>query len=376
MPTTVAINGRFLGRQATGVDRFAHEVVRCIDQLVAEQDPATSGLSFELLVPPAVSVDAQQFPHMQVRQVGRHVGRGGGQLWEQISLPLAARGALLLNLCNAAPLLYPHQVTVMHDAAPVRVPQAYSRAFRSWYGVMAPWVGRVARRVLTVSEFSRRELATAYRIPGRKIGVLPMSGDHMLRLPESEDVRHKFGLSDRPYVLAVSSASYHKNFRLVADAIRMLGKVDYDVVIVGGGGRVFQAVRDDQITESHDADGRVRRLGYVDDADLKALFRGAGCFVFPSLYEGYGLPPVEAMTLGCPVLASSLPSVREACGAAVLYFPPTRPRELGALLTHVMQDSALREKLREQGLARVRPYSWRATAARLLGEISPWLPQR
>ncbi|CAG2135330.1 glycosyltransferase family 4 protein [Cupriavidus plantarum] len=369
MPATVAINGRFLGRQATGVDRFAHEVVRCIDQLVAEQDPATAGLAFELLVPPDVSVDARQFPNLRVR----HVGRGGGQLWEQVSLPLAAGGALLLNLCNAAPLFYPNQVTVMHDAAPVRVPQAYSRAFRSWYGVMAPWVGRVARRVLTVSEFSRREIASAYRIPGRKIGVLPLSGDHMLRLPEAEDVRRKFGLSDRPYVLAVSSASYHKNFRLVSDAVGMLGAVDYDVVIVGGGGRVFQSVREEANAL---ADARVKRLGYVDDADLKALFRGAGCFVFPSLYEGYGLPPVEAMTLGCPVLAANLPSVREACGPAVLYFQPTSPREFGALLTRVMQDSALREKLREKGLVRARRYSWRDTAARLLGEISPWLPQR
>ncbi|QET06152.1 glycosyltransferase family 4 protein [Cupriavidus pauculus] len=372
MPTTVAINGRFLGRQATGVDRFAHEVVRCIDQLVAEQDPATAGLSFELLVPPDVAVDAQQFPNLHIRHVGHHLGRGGGQLWEQVSLPVAAGGALLLNLCNAAPLLYPNQVTVMHDAAPVRVPQAYSRAFRSWYGVMAPWVGRVARRVLTVSEFSRREIASAYRIPGRKIGVLPLSGDHMLRLPESEDVRLKYGLFDRPYVLAVSSASYHKNFRLVAEAVGMLGTVDYDVVIVGGGGHVFQSVRDDRSAQM----SSVKRLGYVEDADLKALFRGAGCFVFPSLYEGYGLPPVEAMTLGCPVLASNLPSVREACGPAVLYFTPTSPREFGALLTRVMQDSALREKLREKGLARVRRYSWRDTAARLLGEISPWLPQR
>lgn len=362
---TVSINGRFLGRLATGVDRFAYEVIRGIDQLVADHDPITAGLSFEILVPASVKVDPQQFPHLRIRTVHG----GTGQYWEQVSLALAARGTLLLNLCNAAPLLFPNQVTVMHDAAPVRIPQAYTRAFRAWYRMMAPWVGRIARRVLTVSEFSRRELSQAYRIPDRKIGVLPMSGDHMLRLPQAPDVRRKFQLSGRPYVLAVSSASHHKNFRLVVEAIELLKTTEYEVVIVGATLPVFQSVQ--QVAPDF-----VKRVGYVDDEDLKALFRHAACFVFPSLYEGYGLPPVEAMTLGCPVLASNLPSVREACGNAALYFRPTSARELGELLTHVMRDSTLRDRLRAQGYAHVERNSWRTTAARLLSEITPWLPRR
>lgn len=363
--TVVSINGRYLGRRPTGVDRFANEVIRSIDELVASDDPAVAGLSFELLLPPSVQVEPERFPHLRVRTVPG----GSGQYWEQVSLPMAARGTLLLNLCNAGPLFYRNQVTVMHDAAPMRVPQAYTRAFRAWYAMMAPWIGRIARRVLTVSEFSRAELMQAYRIPGRKIGVLPMSGDHMLRLPEAQDVRAKFQLSGRPYVLAVSSASHHKNFRLVVEAIQLLQTTDYDVVIVGGGMPMLQAVQ--QVSPDF-----VKRVGYVEDGDLKGLFRHAACFVFPSLYEGFGLPPVEAMTLGCPVIASNLPSVREACGDAALYFRPTSARECGEALTHVMGDSALRDRLRTQGLAHVQRQSWRHTADRLLTEISPWLPQR
>ncbi|WP_369823417.1 MULTISPECIES: glycosyltransferase family 4 protein [Cupriavidus] len=257
----------------------------------------------------------------------------------------------------------------MHDAAPMRVPQAYTRAFRAWYRMMAPWIGRIARRVLTVSEFSRGELIQAYHIPGRKIGVLPMSGDHMLRLPEEADVREKFHLSGRPYILAVSSASHHKNFRLVVEAIELLKATDYDVVIVGGGMPMLKAVQ--QVSPDF-----VKRVGYVDDGDLKALFRQAACFVFPSLYEGFGLPPVEAMTLGCPVIASNLPSVREACGDAAIYFRPTSAAECGEAMMHVMHDSALRDRLRTQGFANVQRRSWRLTADRLLTEISPWLPQR
>jgi len=362
---TIAINGRFLGRRITGVDRFANEVVRSIDQLVAAGDPATAGLSFELLVPASVPIDPAQFPHLRVTTVPG----GSGQRWEQLSLPRAARGRLLLNLCNVGPLGYPNQVTVLHDAAPVRVPQAYTRAFRTWYRLMVPWIGRIARRVLTVSEFSRGELTQAYHIPADKIGVLPMSGDHMLRLSETTDVRQKFQLSDRPYVLAVGSASHHKNFRLVLEAIRLLKGADYDVVSVGATLPVFQAAE-------RAMPDFVRRVGYVDDDDLKGLFRHAACFVFPSLYEGYGLPPVEAMTLGCPVLAASLPSVREACGDAALYFRPTSAAELGEVLGRVMGDSALRASLRARGYAHTERNSWRATAAALLSEVSPWLPQK
>jgi|GEM_PF-253863 len=364
-PTIVSINGRYLGRRPTGVDRFANEVIRSIDELVATQAPAVAGLSFELLIPPSVQVEPERFPNLRIRTVPG----GNGQYWEQVCLPLAARGTLLLNLCNAGPLLYRNQVTVMHDAAPMRVPQAYTRAFRAWYRMMAPWIGRIARRVLTVSEFSRGELIQAYHIPGRKIGVLPMSGDHMLRLPEEADVREKFHLSGRPYILAVSSASHHKNFRLVVEAIELLKATDYDVVIVGGGMPMLKAVQ--QVSPDF-----VKRVGYVDDGDLKALFRQAACFVFPSLYEGFGLPPVEAMTLGCPVIASNLPSVREACGDAAIYFRPTSAAECGEAMMHVMHDSALRDRLRTQGFANVQRRSWRLTADRLLTEISPWLPQR
>ena len=364
-PTRISINGRFLGRRPTGVDRFAYEVVRGIDQMMASHDPATSGLSIEILVPETVEVDASLFSSIRIRTVPG----GSGQRWEQISLPLAARGTLLLNLCNVGPLFFRNQVTVLHDAAPVRVPEAYTPAFRTWYRVMAPWIGRIARRVLTVSEFSSRELSAAYRIPPRKIGVLPMSGDHMLRAEEHVDVRGKYQLGDRPYVLAVSSASSHKNFRLVIEAIELLKATDYDFVIVGSNLPIFNAVQ-------QSLPDFVKRVGYVSDAELRSLFRDASCFVFPSLYEGFGLPPVEAMTLGCPVIASNLPSIREACGDAVFYISPTSASELGHAMTQVMTDDRLRGALREGGYSHVEHYSWRKTAVRILKEISPWLAHR
>lgn len=356
------INGRFLGRRATGVDRFAFETIRALDQLIELRDPLVAGLRSEIIVPEALAGMANPFRHVALRASGK----GGGLRWEQIALPQAARGGLLLNLCNSGPLLYRHQVTVLHDAAPTRVPDSYSRSFVAWYRLMAPCLGRVSQRVITVSEFSRRELSDAYRIPSGKIGVVSESGEHMLRV-EADDGAVATRLNGRPFVLAVGSLNRHKNFRLVAEAARLIGDAQFDIVVVGGGdARVYGTGKDA-------LPAFVKHLGYVSDGELAALYRRAACFVYPSRYEGFGLPPVEALALGCPVIASRLPAVQEACGDAVLYTSPDDPAELAGLLERITADAALRSSLQERGRARTGELTWRTTAARLIEEISPWL---
>ncbi|KVD16083.1 glycosyl transferase family 1 [Burkholderia ubonensis] len=360
----LSINGRFLGRRPTGVDRFAFEVVRSIDQLVAANDPEAAGLAIDVLVPEGVTLAPDTFARLNLRTVP-----GSGQSWEQFSLPLAARGTLLLNLCNSGPLFFRNQVTVLHDAAPVSVPDAYTPAFRTWYRAMAPCIGRVARRVLTGTEFARREINRAYQIPLQKIGVVPESGEHILRATDTVDVVQKFGLGRRPYIFAVSSASRHKNFRLVIEAMEKLEGDRYDFVIAGGNLPIFN--KQEEVLPRF-----VKQVGYVSDAELKGLFRNAACFVFPSLYEGYGLPPVEAMTLGCPVIASNLPSIREACGNAAVYISPHDPGQLADAMDRVMSDPQLRTAMRQSGHAQAGRLSWRDSALAILEEISPWLDRQ
>ncbi|WP_109478402.1 glycosyltransferase family 1 protein [Paraburkholderia sp. C35] len=356
------INGRFLGRRATGVDRFAFETIRALDQLIESRDPLVSALRAEIIVPEALTGISNPFRHVSLQASGK----GGGLRWEQLALPRAARGRLLLNLCNSGPLMYRRQVTVLHDAAPARVPDSYSRSFVAWYRLMAPRLGRVSQRVITVSEFSRRELCDAYRIPAGKIGVVLESGEHMLRVQEDEaSVASK--LNGRPFVLAVGSLNRHKNFQLVAEAAKRIGDAPFDIVVVGGGdARVYG-------TDKDALPGFVKHLGYVSDGELAALYRRAACFVYPSRYEGFGLPPVEALALGCPVIASRLPAIQEACGDAVLYTSPDDPAELAGLLERITADASLRASLRERARARTEELTWRATAARLIEEISPWL---
>ena len=356
------INGRFLGRRATGVDRCAFETIRALDQLIESRDPRVAGLRTEIIVPEALAALPNPFRHVALRASGK----GGGLRWEQLALPQAARGRLLLNLCNSGPLMYRRQITVLHDAAPARVPDSYSRSFVAWYRLMAPRLGRISRRVITVSEFSRRELCDAYRIPADKIGVVSESGEHMLRVQQDGGATaHSFG--ERPFVLAVGSLNRHKNFQLVAEAARLIRDAQFDIVVVGGGDARVYGTGQDALPEF------VKHLGYVTDGELAALYRRAACFVYPSRYEGFGLPPVEALALGCPVIASRLPAVEEACSDAVLYTSPDDPAELASLLERITSDAALRDSLRERGRARTAELTWQATATRLIEEISPWL---
>jgi glycosyltransferase involved in cell wall biosynthesis len=242
----------------------------------------------------------------------------------------------------------------------VKMPMAFSRAFRLWYRVLVPLLGKVSRTVLTVSEFSRQEIASAFGVPRDKISVVVEGGEHILRIPADTTAIQRFGLSGRPYILAVSSMAAHKNFQLVLDAISCLGNPPFDVAIAGGANpRVFG------VSGMVDCE-RVKWLGYVSDAELRALYESAICFVFPSLYEGFGIPPLEAMNCGCPVLASLAASIPEVCGDAALYFDPHDADELATLLLRVANDSALCAELVMKGHERAAQFSWEMAARQIV----------
>lgn len=357
---TLSINGRFFGRRLTGVDRFAIEVIRAIDKLLERNDNSVSGVFVRILVPPGTTVSVD-FKCIEVHEVGS----GSGQFWEQFSLPRAVgRSDVLLSLCNTAPILVHKQVVVIHDAATARLPSAFSWKFRAWYQILMPLLGAVASRVVTVSEFSRREICSAYRIPKRKVSVVLEGAEHILRIAPDESVIDRFGLRDRPYVLAVSSMAPHKNFKLVLASLKYLKDCDFDIVIAGGANpKVFGG------NEGCSLSG-VKWVGYVSDEELRALYSNALCFVFPSLYEGFGIPPLEAMTCGCPVVAASAGSIPEVCGDAALYFDPNDVAGFADLLRKVCQDADLRASLIQKGGGRAREFSWDSAARSILSVCS------
>ena len=353
----ILVNGRFLNRQPTGVDRFAIELLRAVDDFYANGDIVVAGFTIEVLVPVGVSIE-HGLRHIPVRQVGRFQG----QAWEQIDLPLAAGDGLLVNLCNTAPIFRNNQLVVIHDAATSRAPSSYSTAFRLWYGLLIPAIYRRSTAVCTVSKFSKHDLASLYGAR-EDVVVLPEGTDHMDRIKPDVGVLAKVGLTHRPYVLAVSSLAPHKNFATVVCAVEQMGDSGFDVVIAGGQNPAVFASAGSSLSSA------VKYAGYVTDAELKALYQHASCFIFPSIYEGYGLPPTEAMACGCAVIASSAAAIPETCGDAALYFNPVSPASLADQLRRLMTDVDLRNSLCERGYARASTLRWRNTALALLNEI-------
>ena len=337
--TALVVNGRFLTQALTGVQRFAAEITRLLPA------PVT------VLAPPAA-------PAMAGIAV-RHVGSLAGHTWEQFDLPRHAGAGVLLNLGNTAPLVLRRQVVVIHDAATFAVPEAYSWRFRTFYRALQRalvWRGVV---LATVSAFSCDQIARHLGVDPQGIAVLGEGAEHILRAPADAALHARLGLS-RPYALAVGSLAPHKNLAALSATAGMLAERGMDLVITGdiaagvfaGAGAVPQPAR---------------LVGRVNDAALRALYEQARCFVFPSLHEGFGLPAVEAMACGCPVVAAFAGALPEVCGDAALLADPTSPADIAAAVARVLDDAALADHLRAAGRARAAGFTWAAAAGALAG---------
>lgn len=346
-----AVNGRFLTQSTTGVQRFAREVCRAaVERWTA---PGASG-TIPLLHPVGAAL-RDPGPLADGLFAPTPLGRLGGHPWEQLELARYRPDAMLLNLTGTAPALRSSQLVVLHDAAVAANPGSFSRAFRTWYRIMIGSYSRTARHFVTVSRFSAAEISRHFAVPLARLHVVPESGAHILREPPDRSVLEAHGLEPESYVLAVSSLSPNKNFGLVLQAMRLLRDTPMKFVIAGGtASRVF--------SRSPELGSDVITTGYVSDAQLRALYEHAACFVYPSLYEGFGLPPLEAMECGCPTIASSSSSLPEVCGDAVVYCDPHSPASLADGLRRVWSDAGLRNELRARGRENAARYRWSACA--------------
>jgi glycosyltransferase involved in cell wall biosynthesis len=361
MRPTIYVNGRFLTQKVTGVQRYAREVLHALDALVAENPP--DDFELEVLAPPGTVAP----PLRAIRF--RSAGPLRGNLWEQCTLPLLARGGLLWSFAATGPIVLSRQVMTLHDAAICAIPEAFTPAFRVWYRLLFGVLVRRVPLILTVSRFSRAEIVRHFGSDPEKIRVMVEGWQHLRRVPADESVLAKHGLRSGRYVLAVSSPTPNKNFRLIAEAVRKLDAVDFDVAVAGsldarvfGGGGAPQAPF-------------MKYLGYVSDAELRALYEHAGLFVYPSLYEGFGIPAVEAMASGCPVVASNSASLPEVCGDAARYVSPHDAAGLARAIAELMRDESLRRTLAERGRVIAERYSWEAAArlnlAAMRGALAP-----
>jgi glycosyltransferase involved in cell wall biosynthesis len=297
-----------------------------------------------------------------VHQPPAALAHRAGHAWEQAVLPLAARGAeLLLSPANTAPLAVRRNVVVVHDTAPFQDPSWYGRAYGAWHRALIPRLVRRARLVVTPSEFVRGELAERFGVPADRVRAMPPGVDRVFGAPlDPAPLLRRLGL-ERPYVLAVGTDSPRKNLGLLDAIAPALDEAGFDTVIAGSARAYLPA----------SAPGHARRLGYVADSDLPALYAGAAVFAMPSLYEGFGLPCVEAMAAGTPVVASARAALLEACGAAALFSDPADPDGFtGAVLLAAGREG---ERLRTAGRQRAAELTWERTAQALDAALEPLL---
>lgn len=356
----IAINGRFLSQPLTGVQRYARELLLALDASLASAELTAPQQPVELFAPPGTS---SALPLRAIRL--RVVGRTRGQLWEQVELPTFARGKLLFTPGGGAPLLHRDQVFTVPDASVFSTPDAYTRLYGAWYR----WHHRRAAgmshlRFLTVSEFSKRELIHRLGIDPARITVIPEGHEHVLAAAPSPGVLSKLDLTRESYVLAVGSANPNKNFRSLIKAFQLL-RSQLPQERAENLRLVISGRADTRIFSGGTASGLgILHTGYVSDAELRALYENAACFVFPSLYEGFGLPLLEAMALGCAIACSTSASLPEVGGDAVLYFDPLSPQEMADAIASLLTDPHLRESLATRGRERSRQFRW-SDAARL-----------
>ena len=252
---------------------------------------------------------------------------------------------------------------MIHDAGAFDTPESYSFAFRTWYRLMHKRLARSGALVLTVSEFSRGRIAAALGIGAAAIGIVPESGEHIRHAPADGTVLARHGLEPARYALVVGNPAAHKNLAALSGAAALLGGRGLTLAVAGAADPAVFRVGGGVAAEA------ARVLGRVSDAELRALYENALCLVFPSRYEGFGLPPLEAMSCRCAVIAARAGAVPEVCGEAALWFDPDAPASLRAALERLLAEPGLRDGLRQAGHARAAGFTWEGAARQLLACI-------
>ncbi|MGA9951561.1 MAG: glycosyltransferase family 1 protein [Xanthobacteraceae bacterium] len=362
MQQKIVINGRFLTQRMVGVQRFAIEVTKVIDGLIESGEYAALKGRVEILAPPA----ARDFPlrHIPVRRCGI----GGSYFWEQLVLPIYARDKLLLNFCSLGPVVTRDQIVVIHDATPKARPQNFTPLFCFLYNFLIPRLCRRALAIGTVSEFSRSELAKWYGADTGKITVCYVGADHISRIVPDHSIMERLGLTGRKFFLGVGAGN-NKNAETVIGAMKKAGLDDTLLMVTG-----YRNAKVNGQEVKIDSDN-LRPTGYVTDEQLRSLMEHALALVSPSRYEGFGLPPVEGMVVGCPAIVSNTPAMVEICGDAALHCDADDIDGLARLLRTVHDDPAKRAELIAAGRARAARYTWNATAHILLDLCLAQFPQ-
>lgn len=329
------VNLRSTLSSLTGVQRYALEVFQRLEPYIATRNTR-----------PAATL-----------------GAVGGQLWEQFLLPWKLRsGELLWSPANVGPLSVSRQVVTIHDAATFDHPEWFKGMFSRWYRFLLPLLARRCRGVVTVSHDAKRRLVNHLGVPEEKVKVIWNGVSQALKPARSEDVaelRARYGIRPQSrYFAYVGSLEPRKNLSRLMNAWEeaSLGP-GFQLIVAGSAGKVFSGGGCDRLPAG------CRAVGRISDEELVALLSGAYGFVYPSLYEGFGLPPLEAMACGARLGISDIPVLREVCGDVAMYFDPLDTRSIAKVLVEMAAEKeANRNEAVRRGLAHVQQFTWEKSA--------------
>lgn len=342
----IYINGRFLTQRMTGVERYAWNICKAM---------AALGQDFTIVCPHAKILDCYDTHGMNVVKYGF----GNSHFWEQCVFPLfflLKRHFVVFSFTGLGSILVRNKVMTIHDLSFLENPTWFSRSYYYWYKVMTPLAVRTSRHIITVSEFSKSVILRFYPFLNKSDITVAYSA------VDEEQFHHLHHSVEAPerFALTVSSLDPRKNFLRLAHAFE--GIEGLNLHIVGNANRVFS-----QQEGMKKLPQNVRMLGRVSDEELIRLYHQADCFIFPSLYEGFGLPPIEAMQCGCPVLASDIPVLREVCGDAAEYFNPLDEEDIRKTIqTFIDNKEEKKPTMRQRGYKNISRFSWLNSAQLLI----------
>lgn len=363
--TRLLLNGRFLTRAPTGVDRTAQQLIRGLQQL------ARAGMAGPLVLDVAVPRDAPSDAEIRNRlDLGPDAkvirSRWRGYFWEQFVLARTCPDQCLLSLCNVGPVLRRNQFVLMHDAQVFDAPESYGPAFRCVYRVILPRLARRVRFLATVSRYSRERLRHHGIGVRRKIDLLPNGIDHLAEIPSDSAILSRLGLRSGEYLLAIGRPERHKNIPMLLRACAAREDRALPLVLIRSNDAKPELT-------GHAAESVVF-VGRVTDGELKALYENARLFLFPSLTEGFGLPALEAMACGCPVIASNGGAIPEVTGDAAVYCNPCDTSGWTRRIEELANSPERLARLRLAGLERAAGFRWASSASGLLGVLGRRLP--
>lgn len=362
----VGLNLIFLVPGETGgMEVYARELIRALVSLAPAEMRFTAFINRETASAGAEAV-GELLPSVTVPVRARD--RLQWVLGEQLLLPRLARRAgieLMHSMASTAPLHGPfRKIVTVHDLIYARYPKAHAGIRARGMKMLVPRATRHSDRVITDSHSTRADLMELLHLPPERVDVVPLGIGTVKRtapLPEAE-VRARFKLDRRPVLLSVSAKRPHKNLAILIEALAEIPAERRPVLVLPGYPTPHESELRERASQAGVA-GDVRFLGWLSEPELEGIWASASAFVFPSLYEGFGLPVLEAMARGVPVACSNASSLPEVAGDAALLFDPHDRQAIATALERLLDDAALREGLRARGSIRAREFTWQRTAS-------------